>query len=36
MTVEATGPVGAQVTYDASADDVVDGSVNVNGTPDSG
>ncbi len=36
MTVEATGPGGATVSYSASATDVVDGSVPVSCTPNSG
>jgi Tol biopolymer transport system component len=36
ITEEATGSDGAQVTYDVSAEDTVDGSVNVSCTPDSG
>jgi Calx-beta domain/HYR domain len=36
MTVEATGPNGAEVTYNASANDGVDGTVDVNCAPASG
>jgi hypothetical protein len=36
ITEEATGPSGASVTYSASAEDVVDGSVPVNCSPASG
>jgi hypothetical protein len=36
MTVEATGPAGATVTFSATATDVVDGSVPVTCTPASG
>jgi len=36
ITEEATGSDGAQVTYDVSAEDAVDGPVNVSCTPDSG
>jgi hypothetical protein len=36
ITEEATGPDGAEVTYNATATDVVDGSANVTCTPPSG
>ena len=36
ITTEATGPAGADVTFDASADDVVDGEVAVDCSPSSG
>jgi hypothetical protein len=36
MIVEATGPNGAEVTYDATANDAVDGSVSVTCAPASG
>ncbi|CAA9472775.1 MAG: hypothetical protein AVDCRST_MAG02-3875 [uncultured Rubrobacteraceae bacterium] len=36
ITREATGPNGAAVNFTASANDAVDGNVNVNCTPDSG
>jgi hypothetical protein len=36
MTVEATGPTGAAVTFTPTANDIVDGAVTVNCTPASG